>query len=85
MEEQRKHFAVDKLSENARRIVETGLCAGDTYTAIIAAVKVATGEKLAHSSLQRYYSRKWLPEKRRIEELRAAATAKAELDRDMKE
>lgn len=77
----RKHFAVDKLSVHAKKIVDEGFEANDTYHRIVDAIKAATGEKIATSSLQRYYTRRWLPERRRLEQIDATAAAKAALEK----
>ena len=80
--ETRRHFAVDKLSPQAKKIVEEGFEANLTHDKIADAVKAATGERLAKSSLQRYYTQKWLPERRRLEQIHATAAAKAALEKN---
>lgn len=50
------HFAVDDLSEDARRIIRDGLDRRERENAIILRVKAQTGEEIARSSFNRYAS-----------------------------
>lgn len=65
--ERKKHFAVDRLSPQARRLVDDGLAANATYEEIVKTVR-AIGEQLAVSSLQRYHANKWFPTRAALEE-----------------
>jgi hypothetical protein len=65
--ERKKHFAVDKLSPQAKRLVDDGLAANATYDEIIKTVR-AIGETLALSSLSRYREKQWFPTRATLEE-----------------
>ena len=65
--ERKRHFAVDKLSPQAKRLVDDGLAANLTYEQIARMVR-DTGETVALSSLQRYHANKWFPTRAALEE-----------------
>lgn len=56
----RVHFpGIERLSQEARGLIEQGMREGKTYDEICTAVREATGEKLARSSLGRWRTRIW--------------------------
>lgn len=54
----RTHFAVEKLSEEGRRLVHDRAGKNWTYEAVVTDLKLITGEELSISSLARYLSSK---------------------------
>jgi len=66
--ERKRHYAVEKLSPQARALVDAGLGDNKTYQQIVDALKKETGEKLPLSSLQRYHAKRWFPVRAALEE-----------------
>jgi len=73
MTRRRRHHKTERLSPEARRIVDDGLGAGATYDAIAFKVFEVTGEKIGDSSVQRYAAAKWLPAREAAREADAVA------------
>lgn len=51
----RRHFSVEKLSAEAKALVDAGLRDGVPYDDIVAEVKEVTGEKVSRSAISRYW------------------------------
>jgi hypothetical protein len=62
----RRHHKAEKLSPEARLIIDHGLAANDTYVQIVRDVAQATGETISVSAVGRYHAGCWRPSQESI-------------------
>lgn len=65
--------SIEKLSGEGKALVERMLAAGESYDAIAAELKGATGERVSRSSLSRWRRSQFEPARQRIEAAKSAA------------